>query len=103
MQDIPHWYILDRAGNPMPESELPERPFDAQPTQGDEFRPWFKQEEHIHVENGKITGIHGFGTLASVQERLSGYQTHESALFVHFDGNEDILVSQADRLLRKEF
>ncbi len=93
------WFILDREGNPMPDSELPERPSEAQPTEGDNFRPWFKQEEHIHIESGRIVGIHGSGTLESVQKRLEQYLVRENDLLQHFGGKEDILVSQANSFL----
>ncbi len=95
------WFIVDQEGNPMQESELPERPKEANPTQGDAFRPWFKQEEHLHIENGKIAGMHGFGTLESVQERLVYYRNHESSLLTRFVTQEDILLSEADLFLRK--
>ena len=93
------WYILDREGVAMLSDVLPERPDDARPSLGDEFRPWFKEDEHIHVEEGAITGIHGQGTLASLQARLVGYLEKESELLEHFGGKEDILISRADDLL----
>lgn len=96
-----NWFILDRAGEPMPDSQLPERPIDAQPSEGDDFRPWYKQEEHIHVENGRIDGIHGFGTLESVQERLRLYLEREEALLWYFGTSNDILMSEADAFLKK--
>lgn len=99
METQSSWFILDRAGAPMPQADLPERPADAKPTGGDEFTPWFKQEEHIHVEDGAITGMHAHGSLASVQERLAKYLRQEHTLLDHFGGNEDILVSQADEFL----
>lgn len=41
------------------------------------------------------------GSLASVQERLAKYLLQEHTLLDHFGGNDDILVSEADRFLSK--
>lgn len=52
------WFILDRNGDPLPADQLPQRPEDARSDSGDAFTPWYKEDEHLHVEDGKIQGIH---------------------------------------------
>jgi hypothetical protein len=93
------WYILDRDGNPTKEEELPERPEDSNPTEGEAFRPWYKQDEHLHIENNLIAGIHARGTLESVRARLQGYVQKEPILIAKFAGSEDILLPDADNFL----
>ncbi len=93
------WWILSREGKPVEEGELPERPDDSNPADGEAFRPWYKQDEHLHIENGAIVGIHGRGTLAEVQQRLRRYLKNESELIQKFGKNEDILLPDLDRFL----
>jgi hypothetical protein len=93
------WHILDRDGNPTKEEELPERPEDSNPAEGEAFRPWYKQDEHLHIEGGKIVGIHARGTLEEVQSRLRAYVTQEARILEHFGGNEDVLLPDADSFL----
>jgi len=94
-----HWIIIDRDGKPLPQEELPARPEDARAAEGEAFRPWYKEDEHIHVEEGRITGMHGRGSLESVQTRLRAYLAREADLLGHFGGMDDILVGDADAFL----
>ncbi len=90
------WYILDRDGNVMEEASLPERPEDARPTQnGEVYTPWYKQDEHVHVEEGVIAGIHARGTLEDVRETLSSVLKNEKELLAKFGGKDDILLKDA--------
>ncbi len=82
----------------MKEEELPERPEDSNPVRGEAFRPWYKQNEHLHIENGAIVGIHARGTLAAVQSRLVSYLGKEPLILEKFGDNEDVLLSDADNL-----
>jgi hypothetical protein len=93
------WYILDRAGQPMKDLELPSRPEDSNPTKGDAFRPWYKQDEHLHVEGGKIMGIHARGTLETVQSRLHTYLESEPQILEKFGGEEDLLLPKVSDFL----
>lgn len=83
----------------MEEKDLPERPEDSNPTDGEAFRPWYKQDEHLHIEGGKIVGIHARGALESVQAKLSRYLENEAAILEKFGGEEDILLPEANSLL----
>ena len=94
------WYILNRAGEPTEEKDLPQRPEDSNPAEGEAFRPWYKQDEHLHIENGAIVGIHARGTLQAVQARLRGYLAQEAQLLGRFGGNEDVLLPDADNFLK---
>ena len=94
-----HWYILNRDGTPQKEEELPERPEDSNPAEGESFRPWYKQEEHLHIENGEITGIHAEGDLETVQARLRLYLENESIILEKFGGDEDQLLPEVDGFL----
>ena len=95
------WFIIDREGLPTPVSKLPARPADAQDANGDEFRPWFKTTGHLHIEEGKIVGMHNPSlSLEALQASLKKYLRHESALMSRF-GEEDIEVSEADAFLEK--
>ena len=93
------WHILNRDGSQQEAHELPTRPDDAKPDDGAPFRPWYKDDEHIHVENGAIVGLHAFGELNEVQDRLEHYLAHEAHLLHHFGGNDDILAPDADAFL----
>lgn len=88
------WYILNRDGEPLEEKELPERPAEAKPDEGDSFRPWFKDDEHLHIEDGRIEGIHAKGTLNEVQEVLQKCLEHERALLERFGGQNDVLLKE---------
>lgn len=83
----------------MKEEELPERPEDSNPTMGEEFRPWYKQDEHLHIENGTIIGIHARGTLDSIRAKLRHYLRKESLILSKFSGTEDVLLPEADEFL----
>jgi len=98
---IKQWHILNRDGTPTKEEELPERPEDSNPMEGEAFRPWYKQDEHLHIEGGKIVGIHVRGTLEEVQVRLRAYLDQEAKILEHFGGNEDVLLPDADSFLNK--
>ncbi len=94
------WFILDRNGNPMPQEELPQRPEDAKPDAGDSYTPWYKEDEHLHVEDGKIQGIHTKAeSLETARERLNYFLTHEALLINAFGGQEDILIPDAERVI----
>lgn len=96
------WNILDREGNPMKEAELPERPLDARLEEGEAFRPWYKQDEHLHIENGRIEGIHARGALEFIQNRLRAYLSREEEIIRAFGGEEDILLPTVDSFLDKK-
>ncbi len=60
-----HFVMLSEDGDPvfLAEEELPPRPQDAQPDNGDPFTPWYQKESHAHYdENGSFEGVHFFGT-----------------------------------------
>lgn len=96
------WYILNRDGSILDEVLLPERPADARPTKEDEiYTPWYKEDEHIHVENGIIEGIHARGTLEHVREALSLVLQKEKELLEKFGNEEDILLTDALSFLQK--
>lgn len=95
------WFILDRDGTPLDPQGLPERPAGAQAAPDDAFTPWYKQDEHLHVENGAIQGIHARGeSLKNVRTKLDRYLEHEARLIEAFGGTEDILLPEADRFLK---
>ncbi len=95
------WHILDRNGNPEKEEELPERPADSNPAEGQAFRPWYKQEEHLHIESNAIKGIHAHGMLQTVQERLHHYLSKEPQILAEFGGSEDVLLPTVDNFLEQ--
>jgi len=78
---------------------LPPRPSDARSNRGDPFVPWYKQSEHLHVKKGRIEGIHARGTLEEVRRKLLHYLRNEQLLMKATGGNNDILLSKADRLI----
>lgn len=79
----------------MSESELPQRPDDARLAEGETFRPWYKEDDHIHVENGSILGIHAHGELSRIQEQLARMVAHEKELVGRFGGDQDIMLDDA--------
>lgn len=94
------WFILDRAGVSLPPEQLPERPEDAHTDSGDAFTPWYKNDEHLHVENGSIQGIHTqAATEEEARQRLLFFLGHEATLLEKFGGQEDILIPQAEEVL----
>ncbi len=95
------WYILDRKGEPMKEEELSQRPEDSNPTEGEAFRPWYKQDEHLHIEHGVIAGIHARGSLKEVQARLHKYLNRESQIIEKFGGTEDVLLPSVDNFVKQ--
>ena len=95
------WCILHRDGSELLESELPERPEDAQAAGDQAFTPWYKPDEHLHVEDGKIQGIHARGTLEEVRARLSKYLLSEAAILQEFGGKEDIFLPRVEAFLEK--
>jgi len=97
------WYILFRDGTPMSESEVGERPSDAQPSNGDPFKPWYKNGEHLHIENQKISGIHAIGTLESVRGRLNRYLKEENRIIKKFGSVHDIFLPDLDQYLVLNF
>ncbi len=84
----------------MDETELPERPEDSNPAEGEAFRPWYKQDKHLHIENGRISGIHAQGTLEAVQSQLREYLQNENRILEHFGSTEDILLPHVEEFLR---
>ena len=95
------WYILDRDGNPMNVTELPPRPDDARPVNaGGAFTPWYKPDEHLHVEGDRIAGIHAAGeSLEGVQAKLTRYLAQEARVIEICGSDKDILLSEADLAL----
>jgi hypothetical protein len=93
------WYILNRDGSPMSEHDLPARPADARDDGGDAFTPWRKQREHLHVEDGRISGIHAKGVLEAVRERLEALLEYEALLLKETGGHDDIVLEEADRII----
>ncbi len=89
------WYILDREGTAQEASELPVRPADAKPEEGEAFRPWYKEHEHVHVENGRIEGIHAYGELDDLQNKLKNLLSKEKGLLEKFGDKEDINLIEA--------
>lgn len=90
------WYILNRNGAPQKTADLPARPTDAQPVdEGGEFTPWYKQYQHVHVQNGKITGIHAKGNLKDLQTTLADLIEYEDIVLRHFGNNTDISLEAA--------
>lgn len=83
----------------MPEHTLPERPEDSNPAEGEAFRPWYKEDEHLHIEDNKIAGIHAHGTLESVQAKLKNYLAHETVILSKFGSTEDILLPEVDAFM----
>ncbi len=95
------WFILDRAGLSLPAEQLPERPDDANADSGDFFTPWYKDDEHLHVENGTIQGIHTrAATVEEARQQLLFFLGHEATLLEKCGGREDILIPQAEEALR---
>lgn len=98
--DKTEWHILHRDGSVMKEEELPTRPDDArQVKDGQVFTPWYKENEHVHVEGGKIKGIHAKGTLERVQAILKKVLENESKLLEHFGPEEDMLLEEVLEVL----
>ncbi len=94
------WFILDREGRLLDVQALPTRPIDARPASEDLFTPWYKREEHLHVENGSIQGIHARGENAEeVHGKLQGYLAYEVFLLRACGGAEDISLQKADAIL----
>ncbi len=89
------WYILNRDGSAQEVGELPERPSDARAEEGEAFRPWYKEHEHVHVERGKIQGMHAYGELEDLQTKLTSVLSREVEILKEFGGEEDIDLSQA--------
>ena len=80
----PRWWFLSRKGNPThpkrfrsPKGEP--RPPDAVPEMGDIYRPWYKQESHLHGPKGK-EGIHFYGTLQQARKALKDAKRGKSFL-----------------------
>ena len=94
-----NWYILNRDGNQMEEEKLPSRPSDAKPENNQPFRPWYKLKEHVHVENGKIDGIHAEGTLENLQGLLKKILEKENEVLNKFGDKEDILLEEVKQYL----
>lgn len=95
-----HWFILDRDGNPSEADQLPERPEDARLDSGDAFTPWYKEDEHIHVESGKIQGVHlKAESLDEARNRLQHFLMKETLLISTFGGDEDILIPDAEQAI----
>lgn len=57
------WWIINRSGRVDWAASKEERPVDARPSGGDPFAPWGKTEDHVHVEDGRICGLHFKGSL----------------------------------------
>ena len=94
------WIILNRDGLKMDPATLPARPEDSRSMQGENpFTPWYKEDEHVHVEDGKIQGIHFNGSLEAAQNILHACLTREAELLQVFGGNEDILLIDALKFL----
>ena len=98
-----NWFILDRNGEPLPQDQLPERPDDARSDAGDRFTPWYKEDGHLHVEEGKIRGIHAQAeSLEEARTRLVYFLEHEELLLSVFGGMDDILISEAEEAIKKD-
>ncbi|MFA7308727.1 MAG: hypothetical protein WC045_01500 [Patescibacteria group bacterium] len=94
------WIILERDGSVMDATTLPERPDDSRQMQsGNQFTPWYKEDEHVHVEDGKINGIHFNGPEEDARAILSLCIKHEKELLERFGGHEDILLIDALKFL----
>ena len=63
------WWILDINGKPLISDEP--RPEDSNPDNGDPNTPWYQTKCHVHLsEEGKLEGVHWYGTLKEAQEAL---------------------------------
>jgi hypothetical protein len=94
------WYILNRYGSPMEEKELPRRPSEASPEDREPFRPWHKQDEHVHIEDGRIYGIHAYGELEELQNILKVIIQKEEEILNKFDNKGDIFLGDAKDFLK---
>lgn len=66
------WWILKIDGNQvLTEKDVLPRASDALPSNGDPFTPWYQTESHLHYEDGKLIGIHFFGTMDEALLELS--------------------------------
>lgn len=87
------WIILDRAGEPADTATFPDRPADAREMiDGNEYTPWHRLEEHIHIEHGKIDGIHAMGDATEVKKILEYCLTREDEIIGEFGVSEDNIV-----------
>lgn len=84
----------------MEEKELPGRPNEARPEDGEPFRPWHKQDEHIHIEDGKIDGIHAYGELEELQNILKIIVQKEEQILSKFDNKDDIFLEDVKDFLK---
>lgn len=85
------WWAIDRLGLVDWAASKQERPSDALPAQGDPFTPWYETESHLHIEGGRIVGIHFKGSLwegRGMLERLRRYEF----LLTGLDPDKDISV-----------
>lgn len=88
-----HWIILDRAGKPVDTATFSDRPADSNELEdGNEYTPWHRLEEHIHIEHGKIDGIHARGDAEEVKKVLDYCLDHETEIIEHFGVKEDNIV-----------
>ncbi|MEK7102966.1 MAG: VOC family protein [Patescibacteria group bacterium] len=96
------WIILERDGTPVKQEKLPKRPRDARVAEkGNLFTPWYKEDEHVHIENGSISGVHAKGTLKDVQQVLKRCLKYEKPLLKHFGKKEDIMLKDALKFISK--
>ncbi len=84
------WIILDKAGEPADTATFPDRPADAREMiDGNEYTPWHRLDEHIHIEHGKIDGIHARGDIKEVKKVLDYCLKLEKEIIREFGTNED--------------
>jgi len=89
--DWKQWLILDRNGNILPIKE--ERPRDAQPKyKNNPYTPWYRNYEHLHVEEKRIVGIHAKGSQKSLHKILNLCLKHEAELMkVYYQYDPDLV------------
>lgn len=90
-KDLRIWRIVDRSGFQLPTKLLPPRPHDAHPVnQGGPFTPWYREQNHLHIESGRIVSIHAFGTYAEVWSLLCNCLSNEAELLRNCNPDEDM-------------
>ena len=72
------WWFLNKRGNPTHPRKFPPRPPDATAAAGDNARPWYQSESHLHDEGA--SGIHFLGTLAAARAELRLARRGKSAM-----------------------
>ncbi|MBA3678699.1 hypothetical protein H0W80_00650 [Candidatus Saccharibacteria bacterium] len=95
------WIILNRLGKVVDSTTFPKRPKDANKLiENNPYTPWYKQDEHIHIANNHINGIHALGTEDEIKIVLDYCLAHEDLIINHFNSKEDnILLIDVLKLL----